>query len=216
MLRIISLFCLSLFCVSLLAQETQKFKPDQQGVSKTWCKLSDNELRAALKKGGLIFVFRHARTDWTFKEDATKVELDNRETQRNLSKEGDAQAQEIGRLLKHLHVKFSEIYSSAMFRAKETAKLLAGEPEIDQCWMGIDAVMRKKAALVLGTIPKSEKCVCIVTHGTNIEKQFSQFKQNEVEEGNCVIVRPLGDSKFEAIGHLSLKDWQRLGSADSN
>src|SRR3954469_17884320 len=85
------------------------------------------ELMTRLRGGGYTVLLRHARTDYSFKEDIGFVPAE-RNKQRNLSDDGIRDAALIGLVFRKYGVTFAEIVASPMFRAVETAEMSVGKP----------------------------------------------------------------------------------------
>ena len=76
-------------------------------------------LTRALQAGGLVLVLRHAATDFS-KPDEDPVDLTDCATQRNLSRQGRADARAIGRGVRRLDLRVSAVLTG---RTRETARL---------------------------------------------------------------------------------------------
>jgi phosphohistidine phosphatase SixA len=77
----------------------------------------------ALRAGGLVVYLRHAITD---RAQIDTGDLSRREGQRNLSAEGRAQAEAIGRAFARLGLPIGAVLTSPVFRARDTAELAFG------------------------------------------------------------------------------------------
>ncbi len=80
-------------------------------------------LIAALRRGGVVAVMRHAITD---RSQADGGDLTDRSRQRNLSEAGRAQAARIGRAFAALGIPLGEVLASPVFRARDTAEIAFG------------------------------------------------------------------------------------------
>ena len=81
----------------------------------------DKKLINQLKEGGKLIFIRHAYAPGS--GDPDNFNLNDCSTQRNLSKEGQRQAEYIGKFFKNNKVKIDEVLSSEWCRCKETAKI---------------------------------------------------------------------------------------------
>ena len=81
----------------------------------------DKELVNQLKEGEKLIFIRHAYAPGS--GDPDNFNLNDCSTQRNLSKEGQRQAEYIGKFFKNNKVKIDEVLSSEWCRCKETAKI---------------------------------------------------------------------------------------------
>ena len=82
---------------------------------------SNQELSLELKKGGKLIFIRHAYAPG--RGDPENFDINNCDTQRNLSEEGRDQAKKIGNFFKENDVPIFKVFSSEWCRCKETAEL---------------------------------------------------------------------------------------------
>ena len=81
----------------------------------------NQELSLKLKKGGKLIFIRHAYAPGS--GDPENFDINNCDTQRNLSAEGRNQAKKIGNFFIENNVPILKVFSSEWCRCKETAKL---------------------------------------------------------------------------------------------
>ena len=81
----------------------------------------------ALRRGGVVLAFRHARAPGTF--DPPGMRLDRCETQRNLDETGRAQARALGEALRAAGLRPARVRSSPWCRCLDTARLAFGEAD---------------------------------------------------------------------------------------
>ena len=81
----------------------------------------NQELSLKLKKGGKLIFIRHAYAPGS--GDPENLDINNCDTQRNLSVEGRNQAKKIGNFFIENNVPIFKVFSSEWCRCKETAKL---------------------------------------------------------------------------------------------
>ena len=81
----------------------------------------NQELSLQLKKGGKLIFIRHAYAPGG--GDPENFDINNCDTQRNLSEEGRDQAKKIGNFFKENDVPILKVFSSEWCRCKETAEL---------------------------------------------------------------------------------------------
>ncbi len=81
----------------------------------------NQELSLELKKGGKLIFIRHAYAPGG--GDPENFDINNCDTQRNLSKEGRDQAKKIGNFFKENDIPILKVFSSEWCRCKETAEL---------------------------------------------------------------------------------------------
>jgi phosphohistidine phosphatase SixA len=148
--------------------------------------LRGEELMKALQSGGYTILLRHARTDWSFKEEVGSVPVE-RSAQRNLSADGVRDAALMGVVLKRYRIPIGEIVASPMFRARETAEYAAGTPTVSMA-LRVFPTTDETAALVAAA-PKPGTNRLLVTHHFVIEKLVPGIKPGDVGESEAAVVR---------------------------
>ncbi len=172
------------------------------------------KLGTALSSGGLVLVVRHAMTDQS-KQDETPVDLSDCSTQRNLSAQGRADARTIGEGIRRLKVRVGLVLTSAFCRTRETARLaFSGRGRVsralsntvsaahDAAWQAQVRAFRR----LLGTKPAPDTVTALVTHGI----LTSEATGLTLEEGETLVFRPLGHSRFRLVGRILPADWAAL------
>jgi phosphohistidine phosphatase SixA len=150
-------------------------------------------LLAALREGGFVIYFRHARTDFS-QDDTDLSDLSNCATQRNLSPEGRAQARLIGEAITALGIPVGEVLSSELCRTRETAELAFGQttpmPDLTSFGTaGSEAEEQERAAALrrlLATPPARGTNTVLVGHLFNIQAAASIG----LAEGEAAIFSP--------------------------
>ena len=173
-------------------------------------------LTRALQAGGLVLVLRHTATDFS-KPDEDPVELTDCSTQRNLSTKGRADARAIGRGVRRLDLRVSAVRTSAFCRTRETARLAFGRGTVTSALLNTitaahDARWRaqiRAARRLLGAKPPPSTITVLVTHGVVV----SDAAGLTLEEGETLVLRPLGSSRFKLVGRILPREWQTLSAA---
>ena len=171
------------------------------------------ELTRSLRAGGLIVVFRHAATDFS-KPDQDPVVVSDCATQRNLSAQGRADARAIGQGVRRLVLPVGQVFSSAYCRTLETARLAFGRATVHRALLNTiaaehDDVWRaqiRDARRLFGTKPAPGKLTVLVTHGVVVQETSGQ----SLEEGEAIVFRPLGNSRFRVVGRVMPREWGTL------
>jgi virginiamycin B lyase len=171
------------------------------------------DLPRSLEAGGLVVVFRHAATDFS-KPDQDPVVVSDCATQRNLSAQGRADARAIGRGMRRLGLPVAKVLSSAYCRTLETARLAFGRATVHPALLNTiaaehDAAWRaqiRDARRLFGTKPAPGKLTVLVTHGVVVQETSGQT----LEEGEAIVFRPLGNSRFRVVGRVMPKEWGTL------
>jgi broad specificity phosphatase PhoE len=170
-------------------------------------------LTRALQAGGVVLVLRHAATDFS-KPDHDPVDLTDCATQRNLSAAGRAEARAIGRGVRRLQLRVSAVLTSAFCRTRETARIAFGRSVVSPALLNTitsphDARWRRQiraARRLLGTRPPSGTVTVLVTHGVVV----SDTTGLTLEEGETLVFRPLGSSRYRLLGRILPREWRTL------
>ena len=165
---------------------------------------SSEEAWQALKQGGMVAVFRHARAPGT--GDPANFRLDDCSTQRNLSEEGRRQAQHIGDQFRARQVSVERVLSSRWCRALDTARLAFGamaepSPPLDSFFSGRDQEpAQTQAVRRIIESWRSAGALVLVTHQVNITALTGVFPS----EGEMLVLRPRANSGFDIVGRIKL------------
>ena len=177
---------------------------------------SDPALANALERGGLVLVLRHTATDFS-KPDQDPVDLRDCRTQRNLSPQGRTEARAIGRGVRRLKLGIGAVLASPFCRTKETARLAFGRFTVNLALLNTittvhDARWRRQigaARRLLGTKPARGTLTVLVTHGVVV----SDMTGHTLEEGETLVFRPLGTSRYRLLGRIMPREWRTLRPA---
>ena len=163
----------------------------------------------AARDGGVTLLCRHTATT-DFRE-VEPVDYDDVETQRLLSRDGEIQARRMGAAFKSLSLVPVEVVPSPMNRAWRTAELMFGQPiTIDSAWHtnGDDfsgPPSRRRTEVLSMPITGGNRL--IVSHIGTMRNALGR-SPGEVKEGDCVVVRP-GGNTHEVVGIIPWRDWLR-------
>jgi phosphohistidine phosphatase SixA len=180
--------------------------------------LSGKALRDELKKGGYILYFRHFHTDHTkWHEDPIKPKhgemtvkdfLASCDQQRALTDFGRRRSKDVGSFITKQAIPIGVVLSSPYCRAVESATLLAGRKPDDTPYELLNPggkltyeVMAKNVRPYLGKIPKSGTNTILVAH----RPQMDDIRF--IEEGECFVLKPLGNGKFNVVASIYDSDW---------
>lgn len=161
----------------------------------------------ALRKGGLVLVFRHAHTDRS-KMDDQNFSMGDRSTQRNLSELGVAQSKSIGSVINAMNVRVGQVLASPMFRTRETAEFAFSR--VDTTELLRTKRTSSEALALLTAAPDSGANRVLVTHNAYIMHHFTKLGHGEIAEGEVIIVRPLGSDGYRVLGRVKSDDWENL------
>jgi broad specificity phosphatase PhoE len=170
---------------------------------------------ATAQRGGVTIVCRHGITD-RVDEDEMTLSYDDPSTQRRLSAEGERQAIAIGKAFRRLRIPVTEVIASPMQRARRTGELAFGAVRLDSTWhtRGNDYGGRKRElrSEMLGRRPQAGARV-IVSHIGTIYSVLPSIT-GQLEEGDCVVVRPEGGTRYHVIEVVPWRTWvQAAGEA---
>jgi virginiamycin B lyase len=170
-------------------------------------------LARAVSNGGVTLVIRHAATDYS-KLDDDPVDLADCRTQRNLSAQGRAEARAIGRHVRRLGARIGRVLASPFCRTRDTARLAFGRYVVSRALLNTvnaehNARWRrqiKAARALLGRVPARGTVDVLVTHGSVVTDTTGEV----VEEGETLVVRPRGKSRFTVLGRVLASEWRAL------
>lgn len=154
--------------------------------------LDGHDLVQALRRGGLVLLFRHAATD-PAQRDIQPVDFGNCRTQRNLSEIGRAQARAIGAGFSALQIPVAEVWTSPYCRAVETARLAFGRARsLAELALSERDDDPRHAALrrLVSQAPPAAMNTILVSHFPNIATAAGL----RPGEGEALILSPLDDS----------------------
>jgi phosphohistidine phosphatase SixA len=180
--------------------------------------ITGQALLEELRKGGNILFFRHFHTDHTrWHEDpikphhaamAVKDFLASCDQQRPLTDFGRRRAKDVGTFISRLDIPIGTVLSSPYCRAVESASLLAGRAPDDTPYGLVHRggeltyeMMARNVRPYLGAIPKPATNTLIVGH----RPQMDDIRF--IEEGECFVLKPLGDGNFKLVGTIYDSDW---------
>ena len=171
---------------------------------------ADPSLVSSLRAGGLVLAFRHAATDFS-KPDQDPVDLARCATQRNLSAQGRAEARAIGRAVRRLGIRVGPVLASQFCRTRETARLAFGRATVHPALLNTittehNAAWRRQIRNVrrlFGTKPAPGTITALVTHGVVVSDTTGQT----LEEGEALVIRPLGNSRYRIVGRVLAGEW---------
>ena len=174
---------------------------------------ADSTLVPRLRSGGYVIVFRHSITDMA-QRDADGENFEDRSTQRNLSKEGEAQAARIGKAIAELRIPIDTVLASPMWRCRDTAQIAFGHHQAVPELFRRGPEYRAKRLVLLGTEREAGKDLVLVTHQDLLIPIIKGLQRDQLKEGDAFVVEPLGEGAFEIVAQVTPEDWERL-AADS-
>ena len=159
----------------------------------------------ALRDGGHIVYFRHAATTWSGIDSVTWP----RDQQRQLSERGIDDSVAIGSAFARHEIPVGDILASPFARTSDMAMLAFGRVEEQMALIGLlsdDGGQPERVAhltTLLSTPPATGTNRIIISHRSNIQTVAGV----RLEEGEAVVVAPLGDGGFRVLGTLMPADW---------
>ena len=180
-------------------------------------KLADAALLDQVRQGGFVLYMRHGATD-NRRPDAVALDLKDCNTQRVLNDEGRQQSAAVGRAIRAARLPLGEIFHSPLCRARESAELafperrgeLKEEPNLlytaNLSTAEKQPVLATTRRLLSTKVPAGVNRV-IVAHAPNMADLIGYFVK---PEGTVVVIRPLGDDRFEYVGSIHPTMWAKL------
>ena len=166
--------------------------------------------RDALLAGELVIYFRHGATTWM---GIDRIEWP-REKQRLLSQAGIAQSKLIGQQIQRIGAPIGDVMASPFARCRDMAEIAFGRVDERSELLGLlsDAQGRPtRVAFLLDLVSSptnGDGNRIIVSHRSNIQNVAG----SSLEEGEAVLIRPLGGEKFEVLETLMPEDWALIDS----
>lgn len=176
-------------------------------------RLGFREAMKQMRKGGLVFMYRHGKTDWDQKDKGPSAECF---PGRNLITEGREQCDEIGKAQRFLGVPQGEAFSSPVCRCWETLQIMVGRYEKKDHWAGGGASGQAEQSRLkdLSTpVPIGNRFIS--THDAVCQAVYNGYGTGELittaeyMEGDALIVRPLGGTDNEILAHWCSENWTR-------
>lgn len=200
-------------CVALLAGPAAA----QQGSSAPGFveKLAGPELLDEVRQGGFVLFMRHGNTD-NRRPDAVPIDLNNCDTQRVLSDEGRAVSAAVGKAIRAARLPIGEIFHSPLCRARDSAELAFPKQPLkeernllsttNQTTAEKQPVLATTRHLLSQPVPRGVNRV-VVAHAPNMADLIGYFVK---PEGTVVVIRPLGDQRFEYVASIHPAMWAKL------
>lgn len=180
--------------------------------------LATPALLADVRKGGFVLYLRHGTTDNSRPDRAPTVDLNDCNTQRVLNDEGRKLAASVGQAIARAKIPVGEVFHSPMCRARESAELAFPtlraklQPELNLAYTANLTAEEKKPVLAATrklvstpVAPGSNRV--LVAHAPNMADLMGYFVK---PEGTLVVLRPLGNDKFEYIASIPPTLWASL------
>lgn len=177
-------------------------------------KLTVPEAIRVLRQGGYVIYMRHALTDTSVHDYFPQVDLQDCQTQRNLTAAGRSQALAIGKAIKRQRIPIGEVMASPYCRTRDTASLAFGGQVENSGLLNTSNLTGKGKAeiiaelrVVLGRpVPPGSNRV-LVSHSSTLADTTGIFPR---PEGVMVIFRPDGSGGFNHIATVIPTDWENL------
>ena len=175
-------------------------------------RLGFRDVMRELRKGGLVLMYRHGKTDWESKDPGPSAECF---PGRNLIFEGREQCTGIGAQQRMLGIPVGDLFTSPVCRCWETLQKMHGGYTIKSYWGGGGAsgATEQSRLADLRTVPTNGNRF-ISTHDGVCQYVFNRDGGGEIittaeyMEGDCLIIRPLGDS-LEILAQWCSDTWER-------
>lgn len=170
------------------------------------------EVMKEMRKGGLVFMYRHGKTDWDQKDKGPSPECF---PGRNLIFEGREQCDAIGKAQRFLGIPQGEALSSTACRCWETLKIMVGRYEKKDHWAGGGGGSAGSARVNDLSRPVTGGNRFISTHDAVCQAVYNSYGTGELittaefMEGDALIVRPLGGTENEILAHWCSENWIR-------
>jgi phosphohistidine phosphatase SixA len=194
----------------LPAQTNPAVPPPPPGRTSNAAVISNADLLAGLRKGGLVIYFRHTSTDFS-RDDANSRSDEDCANQRPLTDRGREEARAIGAAMRKLDIPLGRVLASPRCRTLETAVLAFGDGEKTNAVRGgrLDAQNEVRYAALkklLVTAPAPGTNLIITSHGNPF---YALAGPPYLAEGEAAVLRPTGGD-FVVIGRVRHDAWLAL------
>lgn len=179
-------------------------------------RFADKALLTQIQRGGFVLYMRHGTTDNSRADQAPRIDLSDCRTQRQLNNAGRKMAVSVGQAMRQARIPISTVLHSPLCRTRETAELafptLRLQPENNLAYSGNLTSEEKKPVLAATRKLLSEPAPAgsnrvVVAHAPNMADLIGYFVK---PEGTVVVIRPLGDGRFEYVASIPPTLWAQL------
>jgi phosphohistidine phosphatase SixA len=165
------------------------------------------DLIVRLRTGGYVILLRHSATTGV----DMAVDLADCSTQRNLSLEGRAQAEDVGAAIERFDIVVRRVLASPYCRTRQTARIAFGRVELTNDLLNVPETgsrdhRRRDLRRLLSRSPGQGANAVLVTHSQNIGLATGRTPA----EGGALVVRPRRSGGFRIVAAMTPKDWTRL------
>lgn len=211
----------ALACAIVLALGAVQAAGDEGGGQALKPRLSGRALVEALAGGGYVILMRHQATE-PMAPDPAVFDIEDCDTQRNLSEEGRQASREIGAAFQKLGIRVGEVLASPYCRCLETGKLAFGRAEPSELLAVFDrlpslekdergADIRK---LLATPPPEAGTNTVLITHTGTL---LYSFGLDTTPEGIAHVFQPgpvPGLSQY--VGRVTPDEWPALAAGISS
>jgi len=185
-------------------------------VQKLVPKMPPAEVIQALRKGGYVILFRHASTERAEVDDDFVVAAECK-SQRNLSAQGRAEAEAIGRAFQALQIPVEQVLTSPYCRCVEMGELAFGRGEVSQLLAPEGEISGEERGLrireLLGTKPAGGGNNVLISHTAAL---LYSFGLQTTPEGIAHVFRPNPVGPPTYVGFVTPADWQNVAPAPAD
>jgi virginiamycin B lyase len=174
----------------------------------------------ALRAGGHVIAFRHARTDQS-EDDAPAFRYSQCSRQRNLNDAGRAQARAIGRAFRALRIPVGRVLASPYCRTRQTAQLAFGRvtqtPDLlssINVRQGEDVdTLDDRFRVLVRRAPRTDTNTVLVSHGIAIDEATGV----NLNEGDAAVLRRDGSRRgFRFVRTMTSAQWTALARREGS
>lgn len=180
--------------------------------------LATKALLNELQSGGFVLYMRHGNTDNSKADGFPKIDLNDCSTQRPLSDQGREVVARVGKYFRQAKIPVSEVIHSPLCRARESAQLAFAylsdklRPEPNLMYPGNLTSEEKKPIIemtreLVSTPVAPGTNRVLVAHAPNLADLMGYFVKLEA---TVVVLRPLGEGRFEYIASIHPSMWPEL------
>lgn len=169
---------------------------------------ANDELWLALKEGGKVVLMRHAPVERTTDRGNPLLRDPSCKRERNLSNQGQSDAEEVGRRFKEHSIPVEQVMHSPFCRTAETAQRAFGAASVAE-YLSLQEILSSDDAArqteeldkIIGSYA-GEGNLILVTHEPNI----NAISFETVKHLDFVVFEPTGEAKYEELGVIRFSE----------
>ena len=116
--------------------------------------------------------------------------------------------------MKVLEIPIEKVLASPMWRCRDTAQFAFGDYDTTGLLYWKGAKYREARIKLLSTAPAPGKNLVLVGHQDQLIPIVPGLKRDQLQEGDALIFKPLGEGKYRVVRQVTPFDWARLAGVE--